>query len=172
MSARATPRKPHAPRRSERVIIFSAGTGTFAIAVNAVQEIRNTDSIGGSAEEIREAAEAKVRNILRRGNRAYYVVSAGAHFGLPPSRPTLIFLLRNSHTAVLADAIERMTELTRLIALPRAFQREERTWYRGLALVDGRVIPVVNPASFLGEEELAALKAAAARSPAHGAASE
>lgn len=167
--------KPHGPSRkappsrpSERVIIFSAGTGTFAIAVSAVQEIRSTDSVAGSTEELRDAGVPKVRNLIRRGRRAYFVVSAGAHFGLPPSPPTLLFLLRDSRTAVLADGIERMTELSRLFALPRAFQGVERSWYRGLALLDGRVIPVVNPAGFLDEEELAALDAAAARLETQG----
>jgi len=172
MNSRGTSRKAQAARPSERVIIFSVGTGTFAIAVNAVQEIRSTDSVAGSTEELRDAMVPKVRNMLRRGRRTYYVVSAGAHFGLPPSPPTLIFLLRDSHTAVLADAIERMTELSRLFALPRAFQGEERSWYRGLAVLDGRVIPVVNPAGFLHKGELAALDAAAARLQAQGVASE
>jgi chemotaxis signal transduction protein len=166
MNTHATLRAARTPRRTERIIVFSVGSDTFAIAAAAVQEIRSTDSLSGGAMEIQDAGVPKVRNFIRRGRRTYYVVSAAKHFGLPSSPPTLIFLLRHSHTAVLADSIERMTELSRLVALPYAFQGEERSWYRGLALLEGRVVPVVNPSGFLRADELAALDAAAAAATA------
>ena len=52
-------------------------------------------------------------------NTSYYVVNGGAHFGLPsPARSRLVLAAR---AAVLVDGIERMTEISRLHALPQAF---------------------------------------------------
>ena len=60
-----------------------------------------------------------------------------------------------------AIAMEKMTTMTRLQALPQAFCHEEREWYRGLTVLDQNVIPVVNPQGFLTEHELLQLDAAA-----------
>ncbi|MFZ3382104.1 MAG: hypothetical protein WA193_20895, partial [Candidatus Acidiferrales bacterium] len=45
-------------------------------------------------------------------------------------------------------------------ALPQGFQGEERRWYRGLAYLEDRVIPVINPAGFLTAEEFGRLDSA------------
>ena len=55
-----------------------------------------------------------------------------------------------------------MTTMTRLQALPGAFCHEERTWYRGITVLDQNVIPVVNPDGFLTAEEIALLDAVTA----------
>jgi hypothetical protein len=82
------------------------------------------------------------------------VVNGTIHFGLPLIPGTLVFILRQTRTALLIDGIEKMTSMTRLQALPLAFCNEERRWYRGLTALDQTVVPVVSPAGFLTEEEL------------------
>jgi chemotaxis signal transduction protein len=89
-----------------------------------------------------------------------YVVNSALHFGLHTSPAALIFLLRKSRVALLVDSIEKMTTMTVLQALPGAFCHEERVWYRGLTVLDQNVIPVVDPAGFLTNEELFQLDAA------------
>ena len=95
----------------------------------------------------------KVRHTLERSHQTYYVVNAGAHFGLPVTRPTLVLILRQLRVAVLVDRIERMAEVTAVHSLPRAFEGDERRWYRGLTYVDDHVIPVIQPSGFLTAEE-------------------
>ena len=100
----------------------------------------------------------KVRHIVERDGRAYYVVSGCAHFHLPLSRPTSVLIMRNAPVAVLVDRIEEMAEIRVLLALPRSFQGEERAWYRGLTVLERRVLPVVNPLGFLTPAELQLLE--------------
>jgi chemotaxis signal transduction protein len=85
------------------------------------------------------------------------------HFGLRATPAALVFLLRNSRIALLVDGIEKMTTMTRLLALPGAFCNEERAWYRGLTVLDQNVVPVVNPAGFLSAEEISLLDAVTAQ---------
>ncbi|HEY0702181.1 MAG TPA: chemotaxis protein CheW [Candidatus Acidoferrales bacterium] len=158
--------KARRARSSEAVILFSIANQTFAIAADAVQEIRSTDSLGGAAIEIEQADVPKVRHLVERAKRTYYVVSGCAHFGLKVTRPTLVLILRQIRAAVLVDAIERMADITKLHALPRGFEGDERKWYRGLAYLEDRVIPVIHPAGFLTAEEFARLDQAAAESGA------
>jgi chemotaxis signal transduction protein len=51
-----------------------------------------------------------------------------------------------------------MTDISVVQPLPTAFRGLERTWYRGLAILDGVVVPVVNPAAFLSENEATDLR--------------
>jgi len=150
--------------RAEQVILFSISNQTFAIAAESVQEIRSTDSLAGAATEIEYQGVEKVRHIVERARRTYYVVSGCMHFRLPVSRPTLALILRDFRVAVLVDVIERMTEIAAVYALPRAFGGEERSWYRGLAYVDDHVIPVIHPGGFLKRDELDTLDRAVRRS--------
>ena len=158
--------KGAAPRRqSEAVILFTVGGHRFAIAAGAVEEIRTMD--GTQALPAGPGARlSKVKRVLEREQREYYVVDANAHFHIRASQATRVLLLRRSSTAVSVDGIERMTEIEALLSLPRAFQGDERRWYRGLALVDEQVVPVVNAGSFLSRAELALLHGAAR--PAEG----
>ena len=78
------------------------------------------------------------------------------------TRPTLILILRQIRAAVLVDSIERMADAATILPLPRAFQGEEKKWYRGLTYIDDRVIPVIRPGGFLTTEEFARLDHAAA----------
>ncbi len=54
----------------------------------------------------------KVRHMVERAHRTYFVVNAGVHFGLPVTRPTLVLILRQLRVAVLVDRIERMAEIS------------------------------------------------------------
>jgi chemotaxis signal transduction protein len=154
--------KPRRARASEAVILFCIANQTFAIAADAVQEIRSTDSLGGTAIEIEQAEVPKVRHLVERARRTYYVVSGCAHFGLRVTRPTLVLILRQIRAAVLVDSIERMADIATVHPLPRGFQGDERKWYRGLTYLEDRVIPVINPGGFLTVEEFARLDQAAA----------
>jgi chemotaxis signal transduction protein len=148
------------PRRSEPVILFSVASAAFAIAASSVHEVRSTDSLAGAAAEIEAPGVPKVRHTIERSQKTYYVVNAGVHFGLPPTRPALVLMLRDSPAAVLIDRIEEMAEISTLHALPRAFGGAERQWYRGLALLGERVVPVVHSGGFLSSQELSLLEAA------------
>jgi chemotaxis signal transduction protein len=160
--ARTDGPKPPRARHSEAVILFCIANQTMAIAADAVQEIRSTDSLGGAAIEIEQADLPKVRHLVERARRTYYVVSGCAHFGLRVTRPTLVLILRQIRAAVLVDSIERMANISKIHPLPRGFEGEERNWYRGLTYLDDRVIPVIHPGGFLTVEEFARLDQAAA----------
>lgn len=152
--------------RAEQVILFRVAGQFFAISSAAVQEIRSTDSLSGAAKDITQPELRKVRHVVHRGKRAIYVVHGGTMFDLPVSRAALVFLLRRGRAALLVDSIEKMTSITRLQALPLAFCREERAWYRGLAVLEEGVVPVLNPDGLLNGEELALLDATIAASEA------
>lgn len=154
----AAPQKSQ-PVRTEQIILFRASSQVFAISSASVQEVRSVDSLAGAAVEVNESSIIKVRHAIHRGDRNLYVVNAPLHFGLRPTPAALIFLLRKSRIALLVDGIEKMTTMTRLQALPGAFCREERAWYRGLTVLDQNVVPVVNPSGFLTTGEIALLDA-------------
>jgi chemotaxis signal transduction protein len=159
----AGPTRKAQPVRTEQIILFRASSQVFAISSASVQEVRSVDGLAGSPQEIHEPSLPKVRHMFRRGERNLYVVNVAVHFGLRPTQALLIFLLRKSRTALLIDSIEKMTTMTRLQALPGAFCHGERLWYRGLTVLDQSVVPVVNPAGFLTDDELFVLDAMASR---------
>ncbi len=165
-------------RRGEAVILFSMAGTSFAIAVSAVEEIRSTEGLRPAPLGFAGGRLPKVKHLLERDGKTYFVVDSNLHFHILPSRATRVLILRHAPVAVLVDNIERTTEITALHALPRAFDGEERHWYRGLALFGEQVVPVVRPESFLSKGEVAVaqagaskLAAAAAPAPAKGAAS-
>jgi len=141
-------------RRREQVAVFSIADNSFVISAASIQEIRNTDSLGGTVVDLDRPVLRKVRHIVERDARSYYVVSGYEHFHLPPSRPTTVLILRDAPVAVLVDRIEVMAEMRVLLALPQSFRGEERTWYRGLTVLDRKVLPVANPLGFLTTREL------------------
>ncbi len=143
----------------EDVIVFAVGGFRFAIAAGAVKEIRGMEGLqaftfGGISTQI-----AKLNYTLERAGATYFVIDAAKHFGLPPSQPSRVMILRNTTTAVLVDSTDRIMEISTLHGLPRAFTHEERNWYRGLAVVNGEVVPVVNHNAFLNKAELDILSA-------------
>lgn len=163
VEAAATLRSPSpgaSPRRSrklETVVVFAVANQTFAVAVDAVQEIRSTDSLAGSAVEIQQIEIGKVRHTVERGRRSFFVVNAGMHFGLPVTRPTIVLIFRNLRIAALIDRIDRLAEISAVYPLPLAFAGDERRWYRGLAHIGDLVIPVIQPGAFLTEDEFRTL---------------
>lgn len=143
----------------EDVIVFAVGGFRLAISAAAVKEIRSMEglqpfTLGGISAQI-----AKLKFTLERSGTTYFVVDAAQHFQLLPSQPSRVLILRNSSTAVLVDSTDRIMEISALHALPRAFTHEERGWYRGLAVVNGAVVPVVNHNAFLSRAELEILRA-------------
>ena len=146
--------------RAEQIILFRIGEQLFALSSSSVQEVRGADSLSGGANKIAAPGVDKVRQFVRRGPNTLFLVSGAAHFGLPVRDGILAFVLRNTRTALLVDGIERMTTMTRLLALPLSFCHEERQWYRGLTALEQAVVPVVRPEGFLSDEELTMLDAA------------
>jgi hypothetical protein len=168
IAAHDSPRT-HRSGKSESMILFAVARQLFAIAADAVQEIRSTDSIAGSASEIEQPVVPKVRHTFEREGHQYFVVNAGAHFHLPVTRPTLVLILRQIRVAVLIDRIDRMAEIATVFDLPRAFTGAEIRWYRGLTYVNDHVIPVIDPRGFLTFQEFEALDRAVAAPSAEGA---
>jgi chemotaxis signal transduction protein len=158
----AAPVKP-GPAKSEQIILFRVSGQLFAVSSASVQEVRSADSMAGAATEITAPGLRKVKYVLRRGDRTLFIVNGAMHFGLHAAEGALIFVLRQTRTALLIDGIEKMTSMTRLQALPLSFCHEERRWYRGLTALDQTVVPVVQPEGFLTNEELTLLEAALAK---------
>lgn len=146
--------------RSEQIILFRISDQLFAVSSSSVQEVRSADSLPGGACEISAPGIHKVSRFMRRSDKTLFLVNGAAHFGLPASEGMLIFVLRKTRTALLIDSIEKMTEMTRLQALPLSFCHEEQQWYRGLTALDQTVVPVIRPEGFLSTEDLALLDAA------------
>ncbi len=149
---------PRDARPREQVVIFSVGEHSFVISAASVQEIRSTDSLGGNVVDLDSPVLRKVRHIVERDGRSYYVVSGYEHFHLSLSRPTVVLILRDVPVAVLVDRIEEMAEMRVLLGLPRSFRGEERIWYRGLTVLGRKVVPVADPRGFLTTEELRRLE--------------
>ena len=149
---------PRDTRRREQVAVFSIAQYRFVISAASVQEIRSTDSLGGTVVDLDRPVMKKVRHIVERDARAYYVVSGYEHFHMPQSRPTTVLILRSAPVAVLVDRIEEMAEMRVLLELPQSFRGEERNWYRGLTVLDRKVLPVANPLGFLTAGELQQLE--------------
>src|SRR5262249_10153613 len=115
---------PPASVRSEQIILFRVGGQLFAISSASVQEVRSVDSLAGSSNEISVPNLKKVRHTVQRGDKSLFVVNGAAHFGLPQTPGALVFVLRNTRTALLVDGIDKMSSMTRLQALPNAFCRQ------------------------------------------------
>jgi chemotaxis signal transduction protein len=155
---RLAPRTKSPALKSEQIILFRVGGALFAVSSASVQEVRSVDSLAGAAAEIKNSAIRKVRHTIVRGDQTLFVVNGTMHFGLPLTPGTLVFVLRQTRTALLIDGIDKMASMTQLQALPAAFHAEERQWYRGLTSLDQTVIPVVNPEGFLTEHEVVTLQ--------------
>ena len=157
-----SPRKPLAnAHRGEPMILFAVGPHTFAIAASEVDEIRDLHDVAPLHQSI---GYHRVTSKLHRGKQDYFVVDAASHFQMLPSKAARLLVLRHHLVAVTADSIDRMTDIASVQSLPSAFRGLERSWYRGLAVLDGNVVPVVNPAAFLSEAEAAEIKDKGAKS--------
>lgn len=151
--------RPEVKAAREDVIVFAVGGYKLAIAAGAVKEIRGMDDLhpfklGGISAQI-----AKLKYTLERNGTTYFVIDAAQHFRLPASSASRVMVLRNMPTAVLVDSTDRIMEISALHALPPAFTHEERNWYRGLAVVNELVVPIVNQNAFLNRSELEIVRA-------------
>lgn len=155
----------------ESVILFTVADFKFAIAAAAVNEIRSMEGLEQFSLAGAHRALAKVDYTLQRNGVTFFVVNAARHFGLISLHPGRVLVLRSIAVAVLVDSTDRMMEISLLHSLPTAFNAEERNWYRGLAILNGEVLPVINPESFLTRGEAAVLRAMVqAQQAAQGAA--
>jgi chemotaxis signal transduction protein len=141
-------------RKKETVILFTVGGCMFAIAANAVDEIREIAGLRHFPSRL-----PKVRHTLERQNREYFVVDAATHFRMSDANPSRLMVLRHTPVVVIVDAIERMQEIYSIQALPDGFRGEERNWYRGLTVLKGRVVPVVRSEAFITKAEITLLNA-------------
>lgn len=138
------------------VILFTIGDNLFAIGASSVNEIQSLQGMQAIGENPRQFG--KVRHTLTREGRRYWVVDGNVHFGMMPTHSTRVLLMGASPVAFKVDAIVRMTEVQKVLPLPQAFHGAERNWYTGLALLDGTVVPVLNPEAFLSHYDMAALE--------------
>jgi len=145
----------------EDVILFTVNGFRFAIAANAVSEIRSLEGLQRFSPGAGYSQTLKVEFTLERNSLTYFVVDAARHLHLQPSKPNRVLILRQAQAAVLVDSTDRMTQISVLHALPQAFSGAERNWYRGLAVLNGEVVPVVNQTAFLSKPEMFMLRAAA-----------
>ncbi len=153
-------KKPSHMRQGVSAILFAIGSFDFLIPAEDVDEIREMSGMTSVATATMRTSVAKIKNTVTKGMQTYFVVDGSQHFHMMPSRPTRLMLLRNQPVAVLVDTIDRMTEIVRVLPLPRAFSGPERDWYRGLAVLNDKVVPVVNGKAFLSAAEQVIAKAA------------
>jgi chemotaxis signal transduction protein len=151
------------------MILFSVAGTTFAITASAVDEIRSVTGLKPLQAGYLHGKFSKFKYRLERDGRTYFVVDANTHFRILPTNHDRLLVLRDRPAAVLVDAIDRMTEVAAVHPLPKSFTGEEREWYRGLALLQEEVVPVVDAAAFLTKAESTVLKAALQKQPAKGA---
>jgi chemotaxis signal transduction protein len=141
------------------LILFRVSSHLLAVEAMQVDEIRDSE---GLTPLFLPAAAAKVRFTFAKHGVDYFVVDAAYHYHLSAGRAQNLMVLRGLPVAVLAESIDRMCQAGPLLPLPAAFCGEERQWYRGLVVVDGAVVPVINTESFLGAVELEHLQRRAA----------
>ena len=150
-------------KRVEPVILFGVGNHTFAIPASSVEEIRNLDGLVPHSVDSPFSNLRKVKFSFERNKKICFVIDCNLHFRMQASCPTRILVLRDLPIGLLVDRIDRMCELPAVRKLPQAFTGEERTWYRGLAVVKDEPVPVVNPLAFLSKAEIAIAQADAGR---------
>ncbi len=156
-------RRKHHVRHGEPVILFGIGEQTFAAPASEVDEIRDLHAIDSIASATQRTSVSKVKGTLERSHKLYYVVDASQHFRLGQAKPSRLMVLRSQPVAVLVDSIDRMAEIERTVPIPKAFIGDERRWYRGLALMNDVVIPVVNTSAFLTPAEQVIAKSVVSR---------
>ena len=165
-------KKEQRKRRGNRedVILFAVGPHTFAIGAKAVEKIENMEELRPIKFSAALPKLAKVKHTLER-DKTYFVVDASAHLLMLPSRTARVLLLRGTSIGVAVDSIDRIAEISAIHPLPHAFIGEERGWYRGVALIQDAVVPVVNSEAFLSAGDLKLVQSAVTKSPAKQAVS-
>jgi|SRR5579884_2021376 len=141
-------------------VLFVVGGFQFVIEADLVEEIRSLQGVEPIHWVESHPGLAKVTHVVHRGRRKFFVVDSGRYFQLPQSHSSRVLLLRRMDVGILVDGVDRMVEFGAVYPLPEAFEGAERSWYLGLTLLQQRLVPVVNSASFVTEEELAVLRSA------------
>jgi hypothetical protein len=146
---------PAQARRGEAAVVFRAGGYRFIISSAEIAEVRDLSpqqaksGLAGDPGLPSSAAGRLPRTIASRSSlRQLPVVLADSVFGAGATLPMQLLVLAHRGVAVAIDRIEGVTELREMVALPRAFHGPERRWYRGLVLLEGKILPVVNAAVF------------------------
>lgn len=140
------------------MVIFVVAGQKFLIAASAVKEIRGAEGLSPFTMAGVSRRLEKLQYTFERHGTTYFVVDAGIHFGLAAASRSRLLVLRNAPIAILADSTDRMVEISAIHALPDAFSHEEREWYRGLAVLNDELAPVVNPDAFLSKLEQEVLR--------------
>jgi chemotaxis signal transduction protein len=151
-------RLPQPKGAREDVILFTIAGFKFAIAAHAVSEIRGLEDLRPFSLGDGYARLAKIEFTLDRNGVSYFVVDGARHFHQPASKPARVMILRHAAVGVMVDSTDRMTQISVLHALPLAFGGDERNWYRGLAVINGEVLPVVNQMAFVSKAESLVLR--------------
>ena len=139
------------PRIRETVVLFMVGSHRLAIAANAIEEIRGAERLmplppgAGGSRIARHTFDARGRRFL--------AVDAHLLLRTGEAPPHHILVLGDADVGVLVGAVDRMHTIREIFPLPFALRGEERKWYRGLALIDGQITPVLDPAVFLVSRE-------------------
>jgi chemotaxis signal transduction protein len=149
-------------RQAEAAILFAVGPHKFAIAASEVDEIRDMHGLTPASLPDGPYAGQKITYVLRRERQTYHVVDASCHFQMNKSQPSRVMVLRGGLAALTADSIDRMSDITAITLLPRAFHGKERQWFRGVALIDNLVVPVVNSHSVIADVQAELARAALA----------
>jgi len=141
-------------RRGEPALVFRTGGHRFVISSAEIAEVRDLQA--GTSGALPQWVIARgAAGMLR-------VVSADHIFGLRSAAQQQLLVLAHRGVAVGIERIENVTELHEIVALPRAFHGPERRWYRGLALLEGKIVPVVNGVIFAEAASVIAAQAASA----------
>lgn len=108
------------------VILFSAGGMRFAVEASDVEEIRDRDE----------------RATIRK-TKGPESIDFASRVGLGAGIIEHFVVLKEGECSLGVTEVERMTNLPKVVALPRMFRGEERQWYRGLLLLENEVVPLV-----------------------------
>ncbi len=108
------------------VILFSAGGVRFAVEATQVQEV-----LGGDERTTR--LKPKVTAPLD------FALQVGLGAGILER----VLVIKPGDCALAVTGVERMAAIPRLTALPGIFRGMERSWYRGLLLLENEVVPLI-----------------------------
>ena len=106
-------------------------------------------SMGIEAESLLEIC--RDQNLWSKDRQNISILSAHEIFGVPAGRESHLLVLHPGRAAFRVDRVERLILTGSLAPLPRAFRGDERVWFQGLAVVDGTILPTVNPVA-IGHE--------------------
>lgn len=108
------------------VILFTAGGVRFAVEASQVQEV-----LGGDERTTRMKPKVTVP------------LDFALQVGLGAGILERLLVLKPGDCALAVTGVERMTATPRLTPLPGIFRGMERSWYRGLLLLENEVVPLI-----------------------------